>query len=77
MKLFKFEIQKCGQFLCAHKPCFLMPGHKCDQIWENVHSSLGPLVNISVAMNCDSYNGQPINDLYVLSFNSGIILFNL
>ena len=27
MKLFKFEIQKCGQILCAHKPYFLMPGH--------------------------------------------------
>ena len=26
-KLFKFEIQKCGQILCAHKPHFLMPGH--------------------------------------------------
>ena len=26
-KLFKFEIQKCGQILCAHKPYFLMPGH--------------------------------------------------
>ena len=24
---FKFEIQKCGQILCAHKPYFLMPGH--------------------------------------------------
>ena len=23
----KFEIQKCGQILCAHKPHFLMPGH--------------------------------------------------
>ena len=28
MKLFKFEIQKCAQILCAHKPYFLMPGHK-------------------------------------------------
>ena len=28
-KLFKFEIQKCGQILCAHKPYFLMPGHIC------------------------------------------------
>ena len=28
-KLLKFEIQKCGQILCAHKPYFLMPGHKC------------------------------------------------
>ena len=28
-ELFKFEIQKCGQILCAHKPYFLMPGHKC------------------------------------------------
>ena len=27
-KLLKFEIQKCGQILCAHKPYFLMPGHK-------------------------------------------------
>ena len=27
-KLFKFEIPKCGQILCAHKPYFLMPGHK-------------------------------------------------
>ena len=25
--LLKFEIQKCGQILCAHKPYFLMPGH--------------------------------------------------
>ena len=28
-KLLKFEMQKCGQILCAHKPYFLMPGHKC------------------------------------------------
>ena len=27
IKLFKFEIQKCGQILRAHKPYFLMPGH--------------------------------------------------
>ena len=27
IKLLKFEIQKCGQILCAHKPYFLMPGH--------------------------------------------------
>ena len=27
-KLLKFEIQKCGQISCAHKPYFLMPGHK-------------------------------------------------
>ena len=26
-ELFKFEIQKCGQILCAHKPYFLMLGH--------------------------------------------------
>ena len=26
-ELFKFEIQKYGQILCVHKPCFLMPGH--------------------------------------------------
>ena len=23
----KFKIQKCGQILCAHKPCFLMLSH--------------------------------------------------
>ena len=27
MKLFNFEILKCSQILCAHKPYFLMPGH--------------------------------------------------
>ena len=27
IKLFNFEIQKCGQILCAHKPYFLIPGH--------------------------------------------------
>ena len=27
MITYKFEIQKCGQILCAHKPCFLIPGH--------------------------------------------------
>ena len=26
-ELFKFEIQKCGQILCSHKPYFLMLGH--------------------------------------------------
>ena len=26
IKLFNFEIQKCGQILCAHKTHFLMPG---------------------------------------------------
>ena len=26
-KLLKFEIQKCGQILCARGPYFLMPGH--------------------------------------------------
>ena len=26
-KLFNFEIQKCGQILCAHKTHFLMSGH--------------------------------------------------
>ena len=27
MSYLSFEIQKCGQILCAHKPYFLMPGH--------------------------------------------------
>ena len=26
-ELVKFEIQKCGQILCAHKPYIFMPGH--------------------------------------------------
>ena len=29
-ELFKFEFQKYGQILCAHKPYFLMPGHIYD-----------------------------------------------
>ena len=32
IKLFKFEIQNCGQILCAHKPYFLMPGYICISI---------------------------------------------
>ena len=37
-ELFKFEIQKCGQILCAHKPYFLMLGHKyvSDSLLETV-----------------------------------------
>ena len=27
IKLFNFEIQKCGQISCAHKLYFLIPGH--------------------------------------------------
>ena len=35
-ELFKFEIRKCGQILCAHKPYFLMPGHiyRVTHMWE-------------------------------------------
>ena len=40
-ELFKFEIQKCGQILCAHKPYFLMPGH----IY-----SLTPIMNVNNCM---------------------------
>ena len=36
-KLLKFEIQKCGQILCAHKPYFLMPGHN---YYEKFYSKL-------------------------------------
>ena len=32
-KLFNFEIQKCGQILCAHKTHFLMLGHICSCIF--------------------------------------------
>ena len=37
VKLLKFEIQKCGQILCAHKPYFLMPGHICTCIIVHVY----------------------------------------
>ena len=37
-KLFKFEIQKCSQILCAHKPYFLMPGHI--YIWGSMKMSI-------------------------------------
>ena len=30
-KLWKFEIQTCGQILCAYKPYFLMLGHICSK----------------------------------------------
>ena len=40
IKLFKFEIQKCGQILCAHKPCFLMPGHIYTHIFNIVHCKI-------------------------------------
>ena len=33
-KLLKFEIQKCGQILCVHKPYFLMPGHKLEFVYK-------------------------------------------
>ena len=38
IKLFKFEIQKCGQILCAHKPYFLMPGHICIYLRMHTHT---------------------------------------
>ena len=36
MITYRFEIQKCGQILCAHKPCFLMPGH----IYRTTHTHI-------------------------------------
>ena len=27
VRSYTIEIQKCDQFLCPHKACFLMPGH--------------------------------------------------
>ena len=41
-ELFKFEIQKCGQILCAHKPYFLMPGHT--YIYIYIYISLSTIV---------------------------------
>ena len=38
-ELFKFQIQKCGQILCAHKPYFLMPGHICDDMHGYMYSN--------------------------------------
>ena len=37
-KLLKFEIQKCGQILCAHKPYFLMPSHIYASIGYSIHA---------------------------------------
>ena len=39
-KLLKFEIQKCGQILCAHKPYFLMPGHIYIYIYIYIHACI-------------------------------------
>ena len=33
IKLWNFKVQKSGQILCAHKHCFLMPGH----IYSHMH----------------------------------------
>ena len=41
MKLFNFEIQKCGKILCAHKPYFLMLGH----IYME-HCALSPVLQL-------------------------------
>ena len=38
--LLKFEIQKCGQILCAHKPYFLMPGHIWGRMLKSMHNML-------------------------------------
>ena len=50
-KLLKFEIQKCGQILCAHKPYFLMPGHK---YWlRKTTSCFFPSVLITFERDCN------------------------
>ena len=38
-KLFKFEIQKCSQILCAHKPYFLMLGHILSYMYVRTYVS--------------------------------------
>ena len=62
-KLLKFEIQKCGQILCAHKPYFLMPGHICNL---PITVLLGAYIHA-----CDTY--LPIfnlpNDFYIILLN--------
>ena len=40
-ELFKFEIQKCGQILCAHKTYFLMLGHICEIHFTSTHLTNG------------------------------------
>ena len=44
-ELFKFEIQKCSQILCAHKPYFLMPGHIYHMIRYSLQITVGLLMN--------------------------------
>ena len=48
IKLFKFEIQKYSQILCAHKPYFLMPDH----IYRHL---LVLIVGINLKTECSSY----------------------
>ena len=47
-KLLKFEIQKCGQILCAHKPYFLMPGHKFKVTLNIIKLTLSQIQNFTV-----------------------------
>ena len=36
--VFKFEIYKCGQILCGHKPYFFMTGHNFSFVYECNHN---------------------------------------
>ena len=48
MKLFSFEIQKCGKILCAHKPYFLMLGHIYKHYKSNIDNE--PTYTATVAI---------------------------
>ena len=72
-KLFKFEIQKCGQILCAHKPYFLMPGHI---LWchhstvfvcktrMHIHTQRKHLINISALL---------MDDCFILQYSPALL----
>ena len=58
-ELFKFEIQKCGQILCAHKPYFLKPGHKYNEytyIKNLACSFVRRVYKTSSPKECSGYN---------------------
>ena len=57
LQLFKFEIQRCGQILCAHKPYFLMLGHICNSyiVW----------IAVVFEINCVNNAGRKLVHTYV------------
>ena len=54
-----FKIQKCGQILCAHKPCVLMSSH----IYVRVQSVTVAMMDINVCINTLTLHNETLQTL--------------